>query len=61
MRKIQDQLMKNLLTHWGTEEKNRKILSMFGQKLLNLQVRYFLERKPRRDQAEKRSKTFLLA
>ena len=32
MRKIQDRLMKNLLTQWDTEEENRKLLSVFGEK-----------------------------
>ena len=32
MKKIRDQLMKNLLIQWDTEEENRKILSMFGKK-----------------------------
>ena len=36
MRKIQDQLMNNLLTQWDTKEENRKILSMFGKKPPNL-------------------------
>ena len=32
MKKIQDQSIKNLLIQWNTEEKNRKILSLFGKK-----------------------------
>ena len=36
MRKIQDQLMKNLLTQWDVEEENRKILSVFSEKPPNL-------------------------
>ena len=44
IRKIQDQLIKNFLTQWYTEEENRKILSMFGEKLFNL-IGYE-ERKP---------------
>ena len=36
MKKIQNQLMKNLLTQWDTEEENQKILSMFGEKPFNL-------------------------
>ena len=36
MRKIQDQLMKNLLTQWDTEEENHKILSVFDEKPPNL-------------------------
>ena len=32
MRKIRDRSMKNLLTQWDTEEENRKILSVFGEK-----------------------------
>ena len=35
MRKIQNQLMKNFLTQWDTEEENQKILSVFGKKLPN--------------------------
>ena len=44
------------MENWG---ENQKILSVFGEKSLNLQVRYFLGRKPRGNQAKKRSKTFL--
>ena len=32
MRKIRNRLIKNLLTQWDTEEKNQKILSVFGKK-----------------------------
>ena len=39
MKKIQDQLIKNLLTQWDIEEKNWKILNMFDEKPLNL-VKY---------------------
>ena len=53
--------MKNLLTKWGTEEENKKILSVFDEKPSNLQIEYFLERKPRNDQAGKRSRSFLSA
>ena len=35
MRKIRDQPMKNLLTHWDIEEENRKMLSVFGKKPRN--------------------------
>ena len=51
--------MKNLLTHWDSEEENRKILSVFGKKPPNLDRRR--EKKTGKDQAEERSKTFLLA
>ena len=36
MRKIQDQLIKNLLIQWNIEEENRKILKIFGEKSSNL-------------------------
>ena len=36
IRKIRNQLMKNLLIQWDTEEENQKILSMFGKKPPNL-------------------------
>ena len=32
MKKIRDQLIKNLLIQWDTEEENRKILNVFGKK-----------------------------
>ena len=60
IKKIQDQLMKNLLTQWKIEEENQKILSVFGEKLLNLQAGYFLGRKLRKNQAKERFRTFLL-
>ena len=59
IRKIQDRLMKNLLTQWDTEEENRKILSVFGEKPPNPGRRQ--KRKTGKDQVEERSKTFLLA
>ena len=36
IKKIQNRLIKNLLTQWDTEEENQKILSVFGEKLFNL-------------------------
>ena len=36
MKKIQDQLMKNILTQWDIEEENQKILSVFSEKPPNL-------------------------
>ena len=33
---------------------------MIGEKPLNVQVKYFLKKKPRENQAKKRSRTFLL-
>ena len=39
MRKIWDRSMKNLPTQWDTEEENRKILSVFSEKFLNLNGR----------------------
>ena len=57
MRKIQDQLIKNILTQWDIEEENQKILSMFDEKPFNPDAKQ--KRKTRKDQASKRSKTFL--
>ena len=59
MRKIRDQLMKNLLTQWDTEEENQKILSVFGEKPPNPDGRR--GRKTGKDQAIERSKTSLPA
>ena len=59
MRKIRDRSMKNLLTQWDIEEENRKIISVFGEKPPNLGGRW--RRKTRKNQAEKRFKTSLLA
>ena len=59
MKKIQDQLMKNLLTQWDTKEENQKILSVFGKKPPNPGRRR--GRKTGKDQVGKRFKTFLLA
>ena len=36
MKKIRDQLIKNLLIQWDTKEENQKILNIFGEKPLNL-------------------------
>ena len=33
---IQDQLMKNFLTHWNTKKENQNILNIFGKKSSNL-------------------------
>ena len=55
--KIQDGSTKNLLTQWDTEEENRKILTVFGEKPPNLDGRW--RRKTGKDQAIKRSKTSL--
>ena len=59
MKKIQDQLIKNLLTQWDTKEENSKILSVIGDKPLNFGGRQ--KRKIGKDQIEERSITFLFA
>ena len=59
MKKIQDQLIKNLLTQWDIEEENQKILSVFGEKSPNPNGRR--GRKTGKDQAIERSKTSLPA
>ena len=58
MKKIRDQLMKNLLIQWDTEEENQKILSVFGEKQPNPDERR--GRKTGKDKAKEKFKTFLL-
>ena len=59
MKKIRDWSMKNLLTQRDIEEENRKILIVFGEKPSNSSGKQ--GKKTGKDQAEERSKTFLLA
>ena len=59
MRKIRDRSIKNLLIQWDTEEENRKILNVFGEKPPNFDGRR--GRKTGKDQAIERFKTFLPA
>ena len=49
MKIICDQLMKNLLINWDIEEENVKIVSLFGEKSLNLQIGYFFWKKTRKE------------
>ena len=39
---IQDWLIKIFLIQWDIKDNKQKILSIFGKKLANLQIRYFL-------------------
>ena len=59
IRKIQNQLIKNLLTQWDTEEENQKILSVFDEKSSNPGGRQ--RKKTGKNQVRERSKTSFFA